>query len=285
MTQKILVTGATGTLGKALINTLRIKGASFVGAVTSEKRGRDVLGADIPLVVLNYENEATFAEATRGVDKVFLLGPPLRTDLDTLLLPFLAHLKAAGIRRVVYISALGLDEVKELPFHTRITEALKKQDFDYTILLPSFFAQNFKNYEWENIIQRGITFVPAGNGKAGFVDADDIALVAATVLTEDGHIGQTYTLTGPELLSYMEVAEQLSEVLNRPIRYPNPSPEVYTQALKEAGAPEFIASYMIPVYSLISKNKVSLLSNDVERLTGKKPTPLKVVLKKDFQGF
>lgn len=284
MAEKILVTGATGTIGKAVVNALKSKGASFVAAVTTEQRGKDVFGPDIPIVEFNYENTGTFPQATEGVSKVFLLGPPLRTDLDALVIPFVKHLKTAGIRRVVYISALGLDEVAELPFHTRVVEALKANGFDYTILQPTFFAQNFKNYEWENITQRSITFVPAGNGKVGFVDVEDIALVAATVLTEEGHTGKTYPLTGPDLLSYAEAAIQLSEVLGKHIHYPNPSPEVYTQTLKDAGAPDFIASYMNPVYAMIADNKVNILSDKVERLTGKKPTALKKVLERDFGG-
>ncbi|HZG25983.1 MAG TPA: SDR family oxidoreductase [Chitinophagaceae bacterium] len=282
MKEKILVTGSTGTIGKALVSTLKSKGASFVAGVTSEQRGKDILGADVRSVVLNYEKQDSYAKATEGVSKVFLLGPPLRTDMDTLVLPFIKHLKASGINRVVYISALGLDDVKELPFHNRVVQALKDHRFDYTILMPTFFAQNFKNYEWDNIVQRGITFVPAGHGKVGFVDVEDIALVAATVLTEEGHGGKTYAITGPELLSYQEAAEQLSDVIGKTIHYANPSPEVYTQALKDAGAPDFIASYMIPVYSMITDGKVAVLSDDVERLTGKKPTQLRVVLERDF---
>jgi uncharacterized protein YbjT (DUF2867 family) len=282
MKEKILVTGSTGTIGKALVSTLKSKGASFVAGVTSEQRGKDILGADVRSVVLNYEKQDSYAKATEGVSKVFLLGPPLRTDMDTLVLPFIKHLKASGINRVVYISALGLDDVKELPFHNRVVQALKDHRFDYTILMPTFFAQNFKNYEWDNIVQRGITFVPAGHGKVGFVDVEDIALVAATVLTEEGHEGKTYAITGPELLSYQEAAEQLSDVIGKTIHYANPSPEVYTQALKDAGAPDFIASYMIPVYSMITDGKVAVLSDDVERLTGKKPTQLRVVLERDF---
>jgi uncharacterized protein YbjT (DUF2867 family) len=282
MKEKILVTGSTGTIGKALVSTLKSKGASFVAGVTSEQRGKEILGTDVRSVVLNYEKQDSYAKATEGVSKVFLLGPPLRTDMDTLVLPFIKHLKASGINRVVYISALGLDDVKELPFHNRVVQALKDHRFDYTILMPTFFAQNFKNYEWDNIVQRGITFVPAGHGKVGFVDVEDIALVAATVLTEEGHGGKTYAITGPELLSYQEAAEQLSDVIGKTIHYANPSPEVYTQALKDAGAPDFIASYMIPVYSMITDGKVAVLSDDVERLTGKKPTQLRVVLERDF---
>lgn len=162
--------------------------------------------------------------------------------MDTLVLPFVEHLKGLGINRVVYISALGLDEVPELPFHTRVVQALKAHEFDYTILLPTFFTHNFRNYYLENITQRNITCVPADKRKVGFLDVEDIALVAATVLTETGHEGKSYTNTGPELLSYADAAEQLSEALGKHIQYPAPTPEIYTQALKAAGSPDFIAS-------------------------------------------
>jgi uncharacterized protein YbjT (DUF2867 family) len=153
------------------------------------------------------------------------------------------------------------------------------------VVLPSFFAQNFKNYEWENITQRNIVFVPAGEGKVGFVDVEDIALVAATILTEEGHTGKTYKLTGPEKLSYKEAADLLSEVTGRKVHYPNPSPEVFTQTLKAAGAPDFIAPYMTAVYSLIANNHVNFLSDDIQRVTGKNPTPLKKVFEKDFSAW
>lgn len=284
MTERILVTGATGTIGKALINELGKKGASFVAGVTSKQRGLDVLGPHVQTTVLNFEDSTSFLQSTEGITKVFLLGPPLRTDLDALLLPFVEHMKAQGIKRVVYVSALGLEEMKELPFHARVVQALQDAQFDLTILLPTFFAQNFKNYEWENIVQRGIVFVPAGTGKAGFVDVHDIALVAATVLTEDGHSGKSYTLTGSELLSYADAAQLLSEVIGKPVQYPNPSPEVFAMVLKQAGAPDFIASYITPVYSLIADHKAGVLSGDVERVTGKKPTPFKAVIERDFAG-
>lgn len=282
MAEKILVTGATGTIGKALIKALQQKNATVVAGVTSQEKGRTVFGKETPFAVLNYENPATFADATAGVTKVFLLGPPLRTDLEQLITPFIRHLKDAGIRRVVYVGALGLDLVKELPFHTNIIKLIQQNGFDNTILLPSFFAQNFRNYDGENILQRGITFAPAGNGKAAFVDVEDIALAAATVLTSEGHSGKTYELTGPETLSYAEVAELLSEVLERKIHYPNPSADEYRQALQQAGAPTFIADYMIAVYSLIANNLVNEVSDHVYLLTGKKPTPLREVLQRDF---
>lgn len=282
MSAKILVTGATGTIGKALVNSLQQKNVSFVAGVRNPEQAKEKLGNNIEVVEFDFSNPATFERATEGVNKVFLLGPPLVLNLDEVLKPFIDFLKSKNILRVVYISALGLENVKELPFHEIIIKKLEADGFELTVLKPTFFAQNFKNYEWENITERGITFNVAGDGKTAFVDVNDIGAVAAHTLVEEGHSGKSYELTGPELLSYSDAAALLTEVLGKPIVYPNPTAEAYKGALAAAGAPAFIADYMIAVSSLIKNRFVEVVSNDIEKITGKKPTALKEVLKRDF---
>ena len=282
MSNKILVTGATGTIGKAVVKALINEQKSFVAGVRNKATASKKLGANVELVAFDFEDPSTYEAATQGVDKVFLLGPPLVTNLDSLLTPFIDFLKANEIKRVVYIGSLGMEKLSDLPFHVILTEKLKKDGFDYTILKPSFFAQNFKNYEWENITQRHITYTPSGTGKVAFVDVNDIAQVAVTALTEKGHTGKEYEITGPETLSYADAASLLSEVTKEQIVYPNPTPEEYTDALKIAGAPDFIAPYMVSVYSLIANNEVNIISPVVEQLTGRKPASLKDVLERDF---
>lgn len=282
MANKILVTGATGTIGKAVVKALQNKRASFVAGVRNVEKATELLGNEIELKTFDFNEPATFENATKGVDKVFLLGPPLVVNLTEMLTPFVDFLKYKGVKRVVYVGALQLEVLPELNFHTLMIDKLQSEGFDYTILKPSFFAQNFKNYEWENIVERGITYVVAGAGKVGFIDVQDIGNVAASVLTEEGHVHKEYELTGPELLNYADAANLLSNVTGRKISYPNPTAEQYTAALKAAGAPDFVAGYMIPVYSLIKDGHVSYLTNDVENITGQKPTGLQEVLKRDF---
>ncbi len=284
MSKKILVTGATGTIGKALVKALQAKGASFKAAARDLEKAKKVSGlTDGEVVYFDFTDINTYKNAIEGIDTVFLLGPPVTLNLERQINPFLDFIKSNDIKRVVYISAMGAENMgDDLAFHAIVENKLQEDGFEYTILKPSFFAQNFKNYEWENITQRGITYVVAGKGKAGFVDVEDIAAVAAAALTEDTHIGKTYHLTGPETLSYYEAADILSDVTGKTIVYPNPTPEEYTGALKAAGAPDFIAKYMINVYSLIVRNEADITTDDVERVTGKKPTGLKEVLLRDF---
>lgn len=281
MSNKILVTGATGTIGKALVKSLQSKKTPFMAGVRDTQNAAEKI-PDAELVKFDFADPSTYEKATEGVNKVFLLGPPLVLNLVELISPFIDFLKQKNILRVVYVSALGLEKVKELPFHSILTQKLLHDGFDYTILQLSFFSQNFKTYEGENVTERGITYMPAGTGKVGFVDVNDIGEAAAAVLTEPGHEKKTYQLTGPELLSYGDAAVILSEVTGKTIVYPNPSPEEYTSTLKGAGAPDFIAPYMISVYSLIANNEVSILTDDIEKITGKKPHSLKDVLKRDF---
>lgn len=281
---KIFITGATGTNGKALVKNLIEKQTDFVVGSRNPDQVEKIFGKAVAVRQFDFGDPTTFEAALQDVDKVFLLGPPLMLKVDELLNPFLNYLKSKSILRVVYFSALAADKMGgQLDFHTKIEKKLADEDFDFTILKPSFFSQNFKNYESENILERGIVFMPAGDGKAGFIDVDDIAAVAAEVLTSDQHSGKIYELTGPELLSYHEVATILSDVLGKPIHYPNPDPEQFKQVLEHSGAPDFIGEYLSNVYQTIAKGNVNFLTKDVELVTGRKPTSLKVVLERDFK--
>lgn len=281
---KILITGATGTNGQALIKQLTLANQDFVIASRNVTEARKKIDSDRPFVTFAFDQPDTFDQATNGVDKVFLLGPPLTLKIEELMTPFINFLKQKGILRIVYLSALKSDKMGDwLDFHVKIEQKLIDDNFDYTILRPSFFAQNFKNYEWENITERGITFMTAGVGKVGFIDVNDTAAVAAKVLTESGHSKKIYELTGPELLSYADAANLLSEVTQKAIVYPNPTPAVFKQVLVDSGAPAFVADYLIKVYSTIAEGHVDFLTEDVEKVLGRKPNSLRSVLEFDFK--
>lgn len=280
---KILITGATGTNGKALIAALTKLNADFVIATRNVEEAKKKIKTDRSFVPFSFDQPDTFENAVQDIDRVFLLGPPLVLGLDVLLSPFIDFLHAKGIKRVVYFSALKSDAMGDtLHFHGDLERKLIDDGFDYTILRPAFFSQNFKNYEWDNIMDRGIVFMPAGSGKAGFIDAEDIGAVAAKVLTEEGHSGKIYELTGPDLLSYTDAADILSSVMQKDVIYPNPTPETFKQVLLGADAPEFVADYLINVYSAIANEEVAFLTPTVATLLGRQPHSLRSVLERDF---
>ncbi|MCU0329527.1 MAG: NmrA family NAD(P)-binding protein [Candidatus Kapabacteria bacterium] len=281
MSLTVLVTGSTGTIGSKVLHELRSIGYNVIAAVrgdASDETSRD----GIHRRRLDYSDPATFESATEGVDAVFLIGPPLVLDLYQLLEPFIDHLAERKIRRVVYVAAMALEKVPSMPFHSQAIERLQQHGMELTVMKPTFFAQNFKNYEGENILERGVLFQPADDGKAAFVDAHDIAACVAAAFSNPATIGKEYLLTGPTALSYHDVAGLLSDILGRSIAYARPDADTYRSVLASAGAPPFVAEYMIDVYGLIRNGDVDLVTDHVQLLTGKPATPLNTVLMRDF---
>lgn len=283
MKPSILITGSTGTLGSALYSKLKNSNANVVAAARNENAAKQKLGEDAQVVPFDFADHSTYENALKNIDSVFIVGPTLNLQVDQLLTPFLDFLKANGILRVVYISAMGLENIPELPFHSVIEKKLADDGFAYTVLRPTFFAENFKNFEWENITERGIIYTTGGTGKTGFISVEDIVNVAATVLTEQGHEQKIYELTGDRLYSYDEVASLLTEITGKQVVYPNPTTEAFKAVLLAAGAPAFVGEYMNLIYRLIRDNYVNYLTDTVLAVTGKRPTDLKKVLERDFQ--
>ena len=275
------VTGATGTVGSAVIQALLNQGENVKAASRHPEKSKESFGDRVEAVPFDYQNPDTFSEAD-STNGVFLLGPPLYPDLFKLISPFADYLAKNGPQRVVYLSAYGMEDLKELPFHAQMEKKLRQSDLDWRVARPGFFMQNFGNYERENIEQRKVIFVPAGEGKTAFVSAEDIGRVVAVLLREDTYRHQTVELTGPQPYDYFEVADLLSKITGETITYTNPDEATYRQVLADAGAPSMVADYMIPVYGMIKHGKVEGITNNVEKITGKKSETLEAVLKRDF---
>jgi uncharacterized protein YbjT (DUF2867 family) len=280
------VTGATGTVGSAVVQALLDQGETVKAASRHPEKSREQfgdrrIGDQIEAVHFDYEDISTFKEAA-GTDGVFLLGPPMYPNLFKLVAPFADYLAAKGPQRVVYLSAYGMEDLKELPFHAQMEEKLQEGNLDWRVVRPGFFMQNFGNYERENIEQRKVIFVPAGEGKTAFVSSEDIGRVVATLLREDTYRHQTVELTGSQPYDYFEVAELLSKVKGDTITYANPDEATYRKVLSDAGAPPMVADYMVPVYGMIKHGKVAGVADNVEKVTGQQPETLEEVLKRDF---
>lgn len=279
----ILITGATGTNGKALIKELTKRDAKFKIASRNPDTAKSLIKSDQEFVYFDFEDLASYESAVSNVDTVFLLAPPLDPNAGKKLVPFIDFLREKGIKRVLYLSGIAAEKMNGiLDFHPQLEKKLHDENFDYTIIRAAFFAQNFKNYEAENILDRGTTYMPAGDGKAAFVDVEDIAEANAIILTQPGHEQKTYEFTGPTSLAFSEVATMLTEVIGKNIFYPNPSPEEFKATIVNSGAPEFIADYMNGVYSPVANNEVNYVSNDLQQIINRPPTPLKTVLERDF---
>src|SRR6266536_55767 len=205
MEKTVLVTGATGTIGRDLVKILSGNGVPVRADVRDQAKARNQFGADIALSTFDFEDDSSFAGALDGVGKVFLL-PPLLPNQVAVANAFIDATKRAGVRHIVRLSVIGADTDPPFTFgkwHAASDQHVRESGLAFTFLRPNSFMQNFINYFPP---RDGTTYLPWGNGKASFVDARDIAAVAAEALTSDGHEGKTYTLTGPAALGIAEVA-------------------------------------------------------------------------------
>jgi len=234
MSGKILVTGATGTVGGAVVRELAALGAPVVAAVRNTAAP---LPAGVEVAEWDYERPETFGPALSGVSTLFLLTPPLHPREEQFGRQAIAAADAAGVTHVVRLSALGV-ETGQPSGHGQIEQALVDSGLAYTILRPTFFMQNLSEGSADSI-KAGAIALAAGDGKIAWIDARDIGVVAARVLADPAaHAGQIYPLTGDESLSYADVAAALSAELGREVRYIPISDDDQRAGMRAAGAPE-----------------------------------------------
>ena len=209
----ILVTGASGNIGSALVRVLRERGAVLKAAARSDTEG------DRSSMALDFLDPRTFAPAVDGCDAVFLLRPPAISKMRSTLNVFIDVARRVGVKQIVFVSVAGAERNTLVPHHA-VEEHLKAGPSDWTILRPGFFAQNLTGAYRRDIVEDERIYVPAADGRVAFIDARDVADVAATALLGGSrHLGQQYLLTGPEPLSFYDVAGLLGLALKRPIRY------------------------------------------------------------------
>lgn len=229
MNSVVLVTGATGNVGRWVVTGLRARG------LRARPGLRDPAG-DPDAVAFDFRRPETFAPALAGSSALFLLRPPAIADVERTLHPLVDAAIAAGVRRIVFLSVIGADTRGYIP-HAKVEQHLRRGPSEWTFLRAGFFAQNLGDAYRIDIREHDELFVPAGRGRAAFVDARDLADAAVRLLADDGHARRAYTATGPQALGFAEVAALLSAELGRQIRYTRPGALRYALRLRRRGLP------------------------------------------------
>src|SRR5438874_13621444 len=237
MSKPVLVTGATGTIGRDIAKRRSEGVVSVRAGVRDQAKAKKQFGADIALVPFDFENEKMFSAALEGVEKVFLL-PPMQPNQLELMNRFVDAAKRAGVGHIVKLSAIGIDDETQstaIKWHGANERHIRESGVAFTFLRPNSFMQNFITYFPP---RNGAIYLPWGNGTASFVDTRDIASVAAKALTSHGRGGRIYTLTGPATRGIAEVALILSEGTGRELKYVD-VPEAAARAgrLQRGGSP------------------------------------------------
>jgi len=270
-----LVTGSTGNVGSAVVRELLDGGVSVRAFVRDPARAAERLGADPELAVGDLSDPASVRRAMEGVELVFLASGdgPQKVDHEVAVIDAAAE---AGVRRLVKAStAMAEAGSPLLPFdwNGRIEDHLRGSGVPAVVLQSSFYMTNLL-MSAEQVRNQGMLFAPAGGGKVGMIDTRDVAAVAAKVLTGDGYDGKTYALTGPEAITFEQVAEELSAALGRPVAFVDVPEDGARQGLVAAGLPDWLVDHLFQLFRLIRQGALGEVTNTVRELTGREPRSL-----------
>jgi uncharacterized protein YbjT (DUF2867 family) len=265
----ILITGASGNVGREVVKQALAVGLTIRATFQSPDMAAKA-PAGLEGVIMDYAKPETIRPALHGVEKIFLVGPPVR-DLPALEANFIKEVRAAGGKHIIKLSALGGRESMFSSRHRDSEENIEASGLPYTFLRPNGFMQNLVNYNAGTIRSQNAFYGCQGNGAVSVVDIRDIAAVAVILLAATGHEGKSYALTGGEALTNGHVAEKISRVAGRKISYVDLPPSEFKKAILSAGTPEWSADALLDLQRLYREGKASLVTNEVERLTGRKP--------------
>ena len=250
-----LVLGSTGKTGRRVAERLQARG---VQTRVASRAG------DPPF---DWDEPGTWDAALDGVSAAYIsyapdLAIPGATDAVR---AFVERAAEHGVRRLVLLSGRGEEEAQ------RAELLIQRPDVEWTVVRASWFAQNFSEGAFLEIVQAGEIALPAGDVGEPFVDADDIADVAVAALTEDGHAGQVYEVTGPRLLTFDEAVDEIAAASGRAIRYVQIPPEAFAAGVAEAGLPDDVAWLLGYLFDTVLDGRNAHLTDGVQRALGREP--------------
>ena len=262
----ILVTGANGTTGSEVVRQLAAEGRPVRAMVRKPENADTLLKERVEVVVGSFSDIESLDSAMDGVDAVFMISF-VHPDQVTLQANVIEAAKRAGVKIVARLSSAGADANSNNPIgsnHGKGDRQLAQSGLGYVLIRPQWFNQNFLTY-----CPVGVIRLPAGDAPLPFVDVRDIAAVTIKALSEPGHDGRAYILTGPEALDHTEVAAILSEATGKHFVYEDVSPETYRQGLLDEGASEHYADFTIKLFAFVRSRGEGEVHDDIEHVLGR----------------
>jgi uncharacterized protein YbjT (DUF2867 family) len=276
--EKILITGATGNVGSALLNTLKTTDINLRVLAHDKSKVQSLRDRGIEDVVLgDFLKPETFVPALKDVSKVFLLTPISPQQVPQASNMIKAAKESGNDPHIVRLSVHQASHeapARNSRQHAQIEDELTSSGLPYTLLRPQSFMQNTLMAA-PTVASEGKIYQPFKDGRLGMIDTRDIAEVAAKVLTEEGHEGKVYTLTGPAAISFYEVAKVLSEVLGKEVSYINIPLDAAKKAMLSRGIPEWKADTLTEYAKAHSEGYSDFITEDFERLAGHPSTSYK----------
>jgi uncharacterized protein YbjT (DUF2867 family) len=255
---KVLVLGATGKTGSRVAANLMHRG---MPVRTAARTGADVR--------FEWADRDSYAPVLRDIARVYLIAPVMRVDYADDVSAFLNEAEAAGVAHVTFLSAYGTEHARdELATRAVELDLLDRQNLSHTILRPAWFMQNFSETFLKPI--DGVILVPTGNGAEAFIDAEDIAAVAATTLADpDAHARTAYSLTGPQTLTVAEAAAVMTESIGQTIEHVDLDRDAWIAGVIANGIPPEYGVVLRQLTETIASGNGARPNDSVERITGK----------------
>ena len=281
----ILITGASGTVGRAVLAEVARSGAKYRAMYRSRADGANAPGGD-EKVIADFADKSSLAAALRGIESVFLVCSPIPqlVELETSAIDACVE---AGVRRIVLNSALGAgDYGKSFPsWHRKVEEKLVASKLAYCILRPNSFLQNLVTYYAPSIRSQGAFFSSMGNSRTSYLDVRDVAAVAALALRSSKHDGKTYELNGPEALSCDEVAARIVARTGVPARYVDIPFDAQRRAMLDLGMPEWQVTALLDLQEYYTGGRGGFVDGTLRELLERAPISIDAFLTEHAAEF
>ena len=268
----ILVTGATGSNGKEILKLLSVQNVPVQAMVRHRDRAKDIAAPNVEIVEGDFDRPETLRETLSGVERAFLVTPSSdRVEMQQL--AFVDAAKQSGVKQIVYLSQFDTkadSPVRFLRYHAAVEAAIQASGMAYTFLRPNLFMQGLLNFR-STIATQNTFYAAAGDAKVSAVDVRDIAEVAAASLTQTGHEGKIYNLTGSQALTHAQMAEYLSVALDHQITFIDVPPESMHEYLVSTKFPLWQADGLLEEYAHYRRNEAAAIGSGVQDALGKEP--------------
>ena len=268
MANNFLVIGASGNVGSEVARLLREQGHK-VRTTTSRK---DAAGGDS--VHVDLVSGAGVQQAFAGIDRAFLVSPAGYADQYAILAPLVRAAKEEGVKKLVLMSAFGVDADPTSPLR-RSEVDLEQSGLVYNIIRPNWFMQNFNTFWLHGIQAQNTIALPVGDARTSFIDARDIAAVAARLLTDDAWNNRAFNLTGPESIDHAQVASAISAASGRAVSFQDAAPADLKQGLLGAGLTEAYADFLLLIFGYLKAGYNAAVTDDVKTILGRAPTDIR----------
>lgn len=284
----ILITGASGNLGSAVIENLlkQVSANKIAGLFRNADKAKTLSGQGINIRIGDYANKESLEKAFQGVEKLLLISSS-GNDALAEHTNAIDSAKEAGVKHIYYTSGalnrtVSTSKLGPLEDSYITTENyIIKSGMTFTIFQNGLYSETIPFFVGENVIETGI-YLPAGNGKASFATRTDMAEAIANVISNDGHNNKTYVTSAIPSYSFADIADMFSELSGKSISYTDPEPSDYETQLRASGVDEDSIWYLSLLTAIIKNDEYEVITSDLEQLLGHKPTDLKQYLKQTF---